>query len=229
MTQDCQRIHAIADELALGHLTGLDRALALAHLDECHGCRTEIATLAEAADSVLLVAPSTPPDPGFERRVRDRISQASGGDQLVDVSAARVIRPHRRRRVRMALAAAAVIVAALCGSLLWATQRAPNAVAATMVDGRGDRLGRVTLVADQGTAVQMDLPGWSNLLSQYGNASGGQYWLEVTLDDGSQVRSVLPPGDAGRWHMPIAAGRSRIVAVAVTGSDGQRWCHADFT
>src|SRR5947199_338348 len=67
MNDDCGRVDAVAGELALGLLTGLERARALAHLEECHACRTELATLSDAADAVLLLAPAAAPDPGFER------------------------------------------------------------------------------------------------------------------------------------------------------------------
>jgi len=232
MTDDCLRGEPVVEELVLGQLTGLDRARALRHLDECHACRTEIATLTEVADAVLLLAPATTPDPGFEQRVLSRISQVTGtAPSSNSPSSAR--NKARPSRVRLAVAAAAVVAAVVAGvlggSLAWNAQRTPSAVAAAMIDGRGQPVGRVSLLVQHDTAVQMDLPGWASLLTTYGDAAGGQYWLDITLDDGGEIRTPLPPGDAGDWRVNAPVSRSHIVAVAITDQDGHQWCRAQFT
>ncbi len=65
---DCERLHEIAPELALGIADGEDRARALDHLADCNGCRAHLERLAAVADELLLLAPSAEPPPGFEER-----------------------------------------------------------------------------------------------------------------------------------------------------------------
>jgi hypothetical protein len=93
-------VEALAAELALGGVSGAERAAALAHLTGCDACRTLVDELARAADGLLLLAPAVEPPPGFESRVLAAIGTAS---QPV---------PLRSGRTRLWLAAAAVVVAA---------------------------------------------------------------------------------------------------------------------
>jgi hypothetical protein len=216
---ECERVEVLAEDLALGWLTGRDRGMVLAHLEHCRTCRNEITELTEAADQVLLLAPRIAPDPGFADHVLDRLALAAGDE----------IPKARSRRLRPALAAAAAVVALLLMSLLWSAQQSPAAVAATMIDGQGQPVGQVSLTADHGTEVQMDLPRWSQVFGQYAGAHGTAYWLQVTLDDGSLVRTRLPLGDDGTWRVTTPADRSRIVTVAIADLAGHRWCHADFS
>ncbi|HKY65932.1 MAG TPA: zf-HC2 domain-containing protein, partial [Acidimicrobiales bacterium] len=65
----CDDVREVAPDIALGLLTGEERADALAHLERCEGCRAEVASLAVAADEVLLAAPEAAPPPGFADRV----------------------------------------------------------------------------------------------------------------------------------------------------------------
>ena len=231
MTDDCQRVTAVADELALGMLAGRDRAEALAHLESCQACRSEIATIGEVADAVLLLAPGAAPDPGFEQRVLDRLGYAAGRDPAgIDRAATAVSRRPRGRRLRSVLAVAALVATIVAASLVWETQRAPQAVAATMLDTQGDVVGRVSLMADDGTAdhgtaVVLDLPGWDTLIRRYGDLSTG-YQVELSLDDGSRVHVRLPPRHASTWRVGASVDRSRIIAVAIVDRYGHQWCHA---
>ena len=54
----CEDVRELAPELALGLLTGEERAEALAHLEGCDGCRAEVASLAKwtASDTAMRVA-----------------------------------------------------------------------------------------------------------------------------------------------------------------------------
>jgi hypothetical protein len=83
MTIDCHAFEELAGEVALGLVTGIERAEALAHVDECHACRATLASLTEIADEILLLAPPIAPDAGFEQRVLARID---GLPPLIDRS-----------------------------------------------------------------------------------------------------------------------------------------------
>jgi hypothetical protein len=105
----CAEFADLAPELALGILSGNERATALGHLASCTPCRDQLDDLARVADNLLLLGPAREPPIGFESRVLARLEQ-EGGDVGQGVRAA-----HPRRRWTapyrlLSLAAAAVIV-----------------------------------------------------------------------------------------------------------------------
>jgi hypothetical protein len=115
-SMSCAEFHDSAAELALGVLTGRERAEALAHLDHCEACREHVRQLTTTGEELLALLPSAEPPAGFETRVMDRLGFAA--------AAPRPVR-HRRRRPawghgfspRRALAAAAVVVGLLGAAL----------------------------------------------------------------------------------------------------------------
>lgn len=92
----CGEVRELAPELALGIVSGTQRADALQHASECGPCRVLVGELAEAADALPLLAAEAEPPPGFEQRV---------------VSALKAPRRRTRRRVAVGLAAAAAAAA----------------------------------------------------------------------------------------------------------------------
>ena len=115
-SMSCAEFSDSAAELALGVLTGRERAEALAHLDHCEACREHVRQLTATGEQMLGLLPTVEPPPGFETRVMDRLGLAAPAAQ-----------PVRRRRPRPAwghafgprrvLAAAAVVVAVLGAAL----------------------------------------------------------------------------------------------------------------
>jgi hypothetical protein len=69
----CEEFANVAAELALGVLTGRERAQALAHLDHCDACRAEIRQLTQTSEELLGLLPTAEPPAGFETRVLARI------------------------------------------------------------------------------------------------------------------------------------------------------------
>ena len=120
----CAGLAAVAAELALGALTGHERAGALAHLDRCEACRDKVSRLMVTSGELLELLPASEPPPGFEVRVLERlglaafgraiVSQASRVGNLRQRGGRRPREPGRRRRL-LAVAAAAVVVAGLGG------------------------------------------------------------------------------------------------------------------
>ncbi len=72
----CREFSDISAELALGVLTGRERAQALAHLDHCASCREEVRQLTATGEGLLGLLPSVEPPAGFEARVMDRLGLA---------------------------------------------------------------------------------------------------------------------------------------------------------
>jgi hypothetical protein len=58
--------------LALGIVTGRDRAQALAHIDDCQWCNDELNSLAIVADRVFDLVPCREPPLGFEVGIMER-------------------------------------------------------------------------------------------------------------------------------------------------------------
>jgi hypothetical protein len=88
---NCGEFADAAAELALGVLTGRERAVALAHLEGCDACREHVRQLALTGEELLGLLPSQEPPPGFETRVFTRLGLA------VPAAAARPISRSRPR------------------------------------------------------------------------------------------------------------------------------------
>lgn len=72
----CAEFADVAAELALGVLTGRERADALIHLDHCDACREHVNGLTMTGEELLGLLPSREPPPGFETRVMERLGMA---------------------------------------------------------------------------------------------------------------------------------------------------------
>jgi hypothetical protein len=142
----CAELADVAAELALGVLTGRERAMAVAHLDECDACREDVRQLMATGEQLLELLPSAEPPAGFETRVLERLglpapakedthhrlisrrvnsprrlgTTRSGTEPGADRSGAPPARPGRTKRVgrmRRTLAAAAVGLAVIAAGL----------------------------------------------------------------------------------------------------------------
>jgi hypothetical protein len=65
----CDDFADVAAELALGVLTGRERAEAIEHLDHCDDCRERVRQLALTQEQLLGMLPGREPPAGFESRV----------------------------------------------------------------------------------------------------------------------------------------------------------------
>lgn len=183
---DCERLHELGAEVALGIADGEQRAWALDHLAECGDCRERIERLSALADELLLLAPGVEPPAGFEGRVGEAIG--SGGDPSRARQAARAR--------RLAIPVVAALVAAAC---------AAGAVWLALSDDRdlADSY-RATLAVANGEyfdAAPMELPGGQKVGYVYGyqgrtswvlavvydGVASGDYKLELITDDGRRL------------------------------------------
>jgi hypothetical protein len=69
----CAELADVAAELALGVLTGRERAVAVAHLDQCDGCREYVRQLMATGEQLVALVPAVEPPAGFETRVLARL------------------------------------------------------------------------------------------------------------------------------------------------------------
>jgi hypothetical protein len=107
---DCQEVHELAPEMALGSLDGAVRAEVLAHMARCPMCRAEVRDLSDVVDGLSALAPGVEPPSGLADRVLDAIREESPPPAPV---------PIRRRRWRtrdIVIAAVAAALLAIAGT-----------------------------------------------------------------------------------------------------------------
>ena len=92
----CAEFGDSAAELALGVLTGRERARALAHLDHCDACRENVRQLAVTGEELVGLLPAIEPPAGFETRVMERLGLGSPAPSPVQPSPAPRLSPARR-------------------------------------------------------------------------------------------------------------------------------------
>jgi hypothetical protein len=95
----CAELADVAAELALGVLTGRERALAVAHLDNCDACREDVRQLMATGEQLLELLPPAEPPAGFETRVLERLGLPAPTEEYAEPlrGPARGSRPTRRR------------------------------------------------------------------------------------------------------------------------------------
>jgi hypothetical protein len=69
----CAELADVAAELALGVLTGRERAVAIAHLNGCEACREDVRQLMATGEQLRELLPPVEPPAGFESRVLERL------------------------------------------------------------------------------------------------------------------------------------------------------------
>jgi hypothetical protein len=69
----CPELADVAAELALGVLTGRERAIAIAHLNRCEACREDVRQLMATGEQLRELLPPAEPPAGFETRVLERL------------------------------------------------------------------------------------------------------------------------------------------------------------
>jgi hypothetical protein len=207
-----ERVQEVAAELALGLLSGPDRADALAHLETCAECRTTVEELADVADRMLLLGPETEPPAGFEQVVLARLE-------------GREPRRPRRRLVLAVAAALAFVLGGVAGALVVRDRtgsRLDHEYVAALEELDGRALAAARLRDPSGQQV-----------GQLFLYEGATSWLFVTIDDARSPadgaltvelrfedgRRVLVPG------LRLTAGRGSLgttVTLRLRDLDGVR-------
>ena len=128
----CTELAEVAAELALGVLTGRERAMAIAHLDVCEACREDVRQLMATGEQLLELVPHAEPPVGFETGVLAHLGLPTPSDEPTQPLQAvqprllnrpgagpRLRAPGRSRpgRLRRALSVAAVGLAVVVAGL----------------------------------------------------------------------------------------------------------------
>jgi len=217
----CAEFADAAAELALGVLTGRERARALAHLDRCEACRENVRQLTVTGEELVGLLPAVEPPAGFETRVMERLglgTPAPGparqlsparrfGRKLADwigggwTSRGGVSYP--RRILSAAAVAAAVIVGGLGGWGLHAATSSPAASplsSAALLTASHQTAGKVYFYDAGHRWLYMSV----NLRSASGAVDNGTVICQVESPGGhlTTVGSFRLTGGYGYWGSP---------------------------
>ena len=206
-----------AAELALGLLTGTDRADALEHLETCASCRTEVEGLAEISDRLLLLAPPAEPPPGFESDVL--AAMRTPHQPSVPVSR----RWHRALITVGSVAAASIIALGVGWALGSASQDHELSRQAAMVTPSGRDVGSVRIQEGDPDWLLVSVPGWRHWDEQVGHAL--DYRVRVEMSAGaSVVYDDVSLSPDGAWATPADFDPSAVNEVSIVDSSGRVWC-----
>jgi hypothetical protein len=228
-SMSCAEFYDSAAELALGVLTGRERAEALAHLDHCEACREHVRQLTMTGEQMLGLLPTAEPPAGFETRVMDRLG--------LTVPAPQPLRHRRRRRPawghgfspRRVLAAAAVVVGLLGAALggwglhaLTAPTASATLTSATLVAARDhDQVGQVFVFNGQPRWMYMSVDleaGNDTVICQLVGADG-----HITT-----VGSFRLADGYGSWGSPAWTGDGAPVGARLVTANGTVLATATF-
>jgi anti-sigma-K factor RskA len=236
----CEQARELAPDVALGLLTGEERADALAHLEGCEACRAEVASLAVAADEVLLAAPEATPPAGFDARVLAALAtQREAAEREGTVAVPRRRHPHRRRAWVGAAAAAVLVVVGGLTALVGSddppnpSTPEPSAVATVAMRGnQGKVVGEATMTGSRPVQVVVDMPAWDDLVERWGEDPAGGYWLVLETRDGARTMQEIGERDedaaAVTWTMAVDVAATDVAAVSVVDGEGRVWCSGRF-
>ena len=251
----CAEFADAAAELALGVLTGRERAQALAHLDQCEACRENVRQLTVTGEELVGLLPAIEPPAGFETRVMERLGLGTPAPIPAPIPApglARQLSPARRSGRKLAdwigggwtgrggvshprriLAAAAVAVAVIAGGLggwgLHGTTSSPTASAlssATLLTASHQTAGKIYLYDAGSRWVYMSV----NIPSGSGAADNGTVLCQVEGPDGhiTTVGSFRLTGGYGYWGSPDPVTNGPLTGARLVTTTGTVLATATF-
>jgi anti-sigma factor RsiW len=214
----CDEMEELAPELALGTLTGPERAEAVEHLASCPDCQRRVTELAQVVDSLLVLAPEDDPSPDLEARVLAR----TVGEQPTDTV------PERRtprRRWTLAGSIAAAVLAVLTFTIVALLRDSENV----------DTVRTAVATEDGGRSVcravinEVD-PAWLFVsLDEPGEQRAG-YDVEIRFDSGETARvgRIDLRDGHGELAVTLDLQGSRVHSVRLIGADGEFGYEARF-
>jgi anti-sigma-K factor RskA len=224
---DCAVFQDAAAELALGILSGPDRAAALKHMERCASCQSEVASLAAATDRLLDLVPERGAPDGFESRMAAAFRQSvpgQAGRRHRGKAACRRLAGWWRRAGLAAAAAAAAGALGLGLHQIGAPQepaysgaevaalRTPAGVPAGEVAVTGAPQPLLVMVLNPGAA-----PGWYHC---YLRTSGGRQAFAGAFHVGRggvvwMIRPPMPPRDLAGARL-VGPGGTEIASATFT-------------
>jgi len=171
---DCEQVRELAPDVALGIISGEERAFVLDHIMACSDCRRKLAELGSVVDQLLLLAPSVEPPAGFESAVLDALDRAR--------------RPRRRPARLLAAALAGALLAGVVAFVATSSDRTlADDYRAALAEANGKYFS-VTALLDETSA-------------KVGHAfayEGDPSWLVVVVLDEAETYAVELVTEGGR-------------------------------
>jgi hypothetical protein len=203
-------------ELALGVLTGRERARVLAHVESCPRCAEELEILSRAADSVVQAAPEMEPPLGFEVRLFERMG-------LTDVTPRRrrsALRPSRWVPAVVGVAAVALVL----GLVLGLPSSSPTPTVTAQPYGT-HRVVTAALVEHGATVGHVMAVGgakpWISMMMADSSAHGRVDCVVVTNNGVShKVGSFVADKGYGAWISPLPVEPDGLRAAEVVSPSG---------
>ena len=219
----CEEFAQVAAELALGVLTGRERARAIAHLDRCDTCREHVRQLSLTGEEMLGLLPSGEPPAGFETRVMGRLGHTTA-----------VQRPER---TRLMLAAAAVTLAAVaCGLGGWGLRGAISAPSPGTSTAQTTLRSAALLTSAHQPAGKIFLykgdPRWLYMdVDMDAGAGNGTVICQLEASDGRivTVGSFHLDSGYGSWGSPDPIEAASVTGARLTSLNGTVLATASFT
>jgi hypothetical protein len=235
---NCAQFADVAAELALGVLTGRERAEALAHLEHCDACREHVRQLTATGEGLVGLLPAKEPPPGFESRVMERLG--------LETPALRVAHHHRRTARRSAgttrpfgkmssgtrrILAAAAVVTALAGGVAggWglhaatstSTSAQPALSTATLLSAGRENVGEVFIYNGD--------PRWMYMTVDM-DSGNGTVTCQLISTDGrvTTVGSFRLANGYGSWGSPSWVGDGTPVGARLVSANGTVLASASF-
>ena len=247
----CAEFADAAAELALGVLTGRERARALAHLDRCEACRENVRQLTVTGEELVGLLPAIEPPAGFETRVMERLGLGTPAPSPAP-GPARQLSParrfglklagwigggwtgrggvsHPRRILAAAAVAVAVIVAGLGGWGLHGTTSPPTASAlssATLLTASHQTAGKIYFYDAGSRWLYMSV----NIPSGSGAVDDGTVICQVEGPDGhvTTVGSFRLTGGYGYWGSPDPVTSGTLTGARLVTTTGTVLATATF-
>ncbi|HEY1700116.1 MAG TPA: hypothetical protein VGG75_10440 [Trebonia sp.] len=240
----CDEFADVAAELALGVLTGRERADAVAHLETCDSCRETVRQLSMTGEDLAGLLPAAEPPAGFEARVLSRIGIPAPVPEPVPSprpEPGRAPGPGGRlRRSRKFLAVAAVVAVLAGGAGGWGLRAAtaPRGTApaasvasaltsAPLLSAARQRVG--TVFYYQGN------PRWMYMVvdlssGQHGSASG-TVTCQLAGADGryTTAGSFRLTSGYGGWGGPDPGIEGRVTGARLVAASGKVLATARFS
>lgn len=217
----CQDFAELAPELALGTMTGAERARSVEHLAGCASCRKLLDDLSDIADDLMLLAPPREPPIGFETRVVERIHASRPPPPRLFGTA---------RRAAALMAAALLLVVVAAGAVLRGTsadRELASSYRRTLAIANGDYFVAKPLRARSGKRVghvfaYQGSPSWIFVVVSDPSLSG-RFKVQLETNGGRPVAlGTMRIGDGkGGWGsaVPVDLHDIREVRVSRTGAD----------
>jgi hypothetical protein len=220
---DCGDLADVAAELALGVLTGRERAQAVAYLDQCDACRENVRQLTVTGEDLLGLLPGSEPPPGFETRVMDRLGLA---EPRRGRTGPRHVRPRPRPRARWLLAAAAAGVILAGAGVGWGLRGMAPAPSRVAGPPPGHALDQAALVSAGhhpigSVFLYRGSPGWLYMTVDFGSGNGTVI-CDLRQRDGRVLTlgSFRLVGGYGYWGNPEPVPASDVTGAELTNANG---------